>query len=84
MTEANWTHCGNLHSHSYEHAAAYLNVLYRVSMEMVAARMKEVFDTKLVAITDGSRPSVLANKDHVRVCMCNVSGCYTPQPSSVA
>ena len=44
-----------------------LNVLYRVSIEAVAARMKELFDAKLVAITDGGRPSVLATKDHVRV-----------------
>ena len=45
----------------------YLNVLYRASIELVAARMKKLFDAKLVAITDGSRPSVLANKDLVRV-----------------
>lgn len=35
------------------------------SIELVAARMKKLFDAKLVAITDGSRPSVLADKDHV-------------------
>ena len=45
----------------------YLTVLYRASIELVAARMKKLFDAKVVAITDGSRPSVLADKDHVRV-----------------
>lgn len=39
----------------------------RVSIETVAARMKELFDAKVVAITDGGRPSVLASKEHVRM-----------------
>lgn len=68
MTGANWTPCGNLHTTLVNaQLHTYFNVLYRVSMETVAARMKELFDVKLVAITDGGRPSVLANEDHVRV-----------------
>ena len=37
-----------------------------MSIEAVAARMKEVIDVKVVALTDGNRKSVLANKEHVR------------------
>ena len=66
MTEAHWLTCVSKHDFSYIHKCVLECVVCRMSIEAVAARMKELFDARLVAITDGGRPSVLASKEHVR------------------